>query len=65
MEKNHFTHLDIALRVAGFNFGKETLDLVYRIIKAVDVKGGETNLLDIIKIQADVDKEYKEIKDKL
>ena len=48
------TYLDISMRVCGFNFKPEHLDLIITMFEAILQKKGETDLKDIAKIQSQV-----------
>jgi len=50
---------DIALRIAGFNFKKEGVELVLSLFELTKRKGGDTTLEDVEQIIAKNDQKYK------
>ena len=53
------TYLDIAMRVAGFNFKPEHLDMMVCMFEHIIDKQGEANLEQIIKIKTEVEDRHK------
>ena len=60
-QEEKITYLDISMRVCGFNFKPEHLDLIITMFEAILEKKGETDLKDIAKIQVQVNDRHKVI----
>lgn len=50
--------VDTALRVAGINWKKKGVELVLRIIEAVEEKGGELTIKEIFEIEHKIELIY-------
>jgi hypothetical protein len=56
------THFDIALRLAGYNFGKQHVELIMKLYDLTKSKGGKVTVSDVVDLQTEVDEKYgKEI----
>ena len=53
-------NVDLALRIAGFNFNRKDLELIIDVIYQVDKTGCETDLKTLTKIIADNENKHKE-----
>lgn len=51
---------DVALRLAGFNFKKQHVELISEVYKAVENKGGKVTLEDLTIIENTVNQKYED-----
>lgn len=58
-ETTQLEHFDIALRLSGFNFKKQHVELIMELYNMVSKKGGDGNLRDVAKLMADNEKKYE------
>ena len=54
-------YMKIACGIVGYNFEKQSLDLLVSIYDKVLEKKGDTDLKDLIDIQINVERKWKEI----
>ena len=53
IDKVTVTNLDLALRMCGMSFDKNTIDKIIDIVELIESKGDETSIMDISKLQAE------------
>jgi len=53
---------DLALRLAGFNFKKNAVDLILELYKLTERKGGDTTLEDVTKVIVANEQKYEDKK---
>lgn len=53
---------DLALRLAGFNFKKNAVDLILELYKLTERKGGDTTLEDVTKVIVTNEQKYEDKK---
>lgn len=58
-ESSYIGQVQTALRVVNIGIEKQTLQLILAIGRKVEEKGLETNLMDITKTEAAIEKQYK------
>ncbi len=50
---------DIGSRACGFNFSNYELDLLVSLFELLNEKGNETTIMDISKIQSEINNSYE------
>ena len=55
------SYMKVAAGIIGYNFEKQGLDMLVSIYDKVLEKKGETDLKDLIEIQLNVERKWKEI----
>ena len=58
MEEKNIHQVNLALRLAGFAFKKQHVELILRILNETD---GQTKLDEIVKIEREVKQKYEDI----
>ena len=51
---------DLALRLAGFNFKKQAVELIINLYELTKQKGGDATLYEVTKIISDNDHKYED-----
>ena len=52
------TYFDIALRLAGYNFGKRHVELIMNLYDLVKKKEGKVTVDDVVDLQQKIDEKY-------
>ena len=59
-KEEKINYMEIALRIAGFNYKPEHIDLIVTLYENVLKNKGDANIRDIVSICVENEKKYKE-----
>ena len=51
---------DVALRLAGFNFKKQAVELIINLHEVIEAKGGDVTLDEVTKLIAENEQKYED-----